>query len=130
MTPPRWSLVKLAVCSVYGLLAACGDGVIATQRDAPTLEQTRDDLLESAPAPHPTPNVTMTPAALARVRRSLTRSPDNLLMHTRPDGLHDVEVRSGFRHMTLMTRNADGTLTPRCTHDADEAAELLTTSTP
>lgn len=73
----------------------------------------------------PTPSKVLEQAAYARVQQSLARSPENLRILTRPDGLHDVQVVSGFQHMTLLVRQSDGTLATHCTSDADEAARLL-----
>jgi hypothetical protein len=61
----------------------------------------------------------------AHIRQALSRSPDNLRIRTRPDGLHDVEVVSGFQHMSIRVRRPDGTYGGHCTHDSEEVIDMF-----
>jgi hypothetical protein len=59
--------------------------------------------------------------ALANVRRDLARTPAGL----RAAGSDVVQVQSGFRHATIVTRAADGTRKARCVNEASEAEAML-----
>jgi hypothetical protein len=59
--------------------------------------------------------------ALQNVRRDLARAPTGL----RARGSDVVQVQSGFRHATIVTRAADGTRKARCVNEASEAEAML-----
>ncbi len=63
--------------------------------------------------------------ALDNVRRDLARAPEALRMRKGRDGTQLVQVTSGFRHATIVTRAADGTRKARCVNDAVEAEAML-----
>lgn len=66
-----------------------------------------------------------TEQALANVRRDLARAPEGLRSHTRANGAEVVQVESGFRHATIVTRAPDGTRKARCVNEAEEAEAML-----
>jgi hypothetical protein len=63
--------------------------------------------------------------ALDHARRDLSRAPQGLKQTTHADGTTRVQVQSGFRHATIVTRAADGTRKARCVNDAEEAQRML-----
>ncbi|MET0286818.1 MAG: hypothetical protein ABW352_20215 [Polyangiales bacterium] len=66
-----------------------------------------------------------TEQALENVRRDLSRAPAGLRERRLRDGTQVVQVESGFRHATIVTRAADGTRKARCVNEASEAEAML-----